>query len=396
MRRVSLVACIVGLGLALAPRVAGAADAAPPAPSAGGAGKGDPNAAADHYSRGAKALEDGDAAAAVGELTASLAAKPSLRAYLSRAEAEVKLGRFDDARADYEAALRLEPTTHKRAAIEHWLHDLATGTRTRLAIASTPPGATVYLDLKAAGQRGVTPVVLPTPPGRHRVILELDGYEPFVAREVNAVENAETPLQATLVIKGCDLRVTATPATATIALDGAAPLPSPLTARVRGGEHTLAFAAPANAGRLPRQRTVRCEVGTSVEVDQTLEPLPPARIVVALPPGGRVRVDGRDATTPALVAAGDHALTVEAPDRAPWQTTLHVDAGQDLRIQPRLDARPRAGNKKWLLIGGGIAVAGLAIGLGVGLGVGLSGDAAPVGHFGGFHIFGATVGGGSK
>ncbi|HEX4460739.1 MAG TPA: PEGA domain-containing protein [Polyangia bacterium] len=380
MRRVSLLAGLVWLGFALAPRVAFAADA-------------DPNAAADHYSRGAKALEDGDAAAAVTELTASLAAKPSLRAYLSRAEAEVKLGRFDDARADYEAALRLEPTTHKRAAIEHWLHDLATGTRTRLAIASTPPGATVYVDLKAAGKRGVTPVVLPTPPGRHRVILELDGYEPFVAREVNAVENAETPLMATLDVKGCDLRATATPATATIALDGGAPLPSPLTARVRGGEHALAFAAP---DRLPRQKTIRCEIGTPLDVAETLEPLPPARIVVALPPGGRVRVDGRDAATPALVAAGEHSLAVEAPDRAPWQTTLHVDAGQDIRIEPRLDARPRRNNKKWLLIGGGIAVAGIAIGLGVGLGVGLSDDAAPVGHFGGFHIFGATVGGGSK
>ncbi len=379
MRRVSPIVCLV-VALVGSPQVARADEAEP--------------AAAEHYTRGAKALEDGDAALAVTELTASLAAKPSLRAYLSRAEAQVKLARFDDARADYEAALRLDPPKNKRAAIERWLHDLATGTRTRLAIASTPPGATVYVDLKAAGKRGVTPLVIATPPGRHRVILELDGYEPFVAREVNAVEDRETALAATLVVKGCDLRVTTAPATATVALDGGAPQPAPLAVRVRGGEHTLAFVAP---DRLPRQRAVRCEIGTPLDVTETLEPIPPGRIVVAVPPGGRLRVDGRDAATPALVAAGEHSVTVDAPSRAPWQTTLHIDGGQEIRLQPRLDER-RAGDgrKKWLLIGGGIAVAGIAIGLGVGLGVGLSGDAAPVGHFGGFHIFGVSIGGGSK
>ena len=387
MRRVSAALCLV-VALVGPPQLARATDAEPAAAAT----------ASDHYNRGAKALEDGDAALAVTELSASLAAKPSLRAYLSRAEANVKLAHFDDARADYEAALRLEPTTHKRAAIERWLHDLATGTRTRLAIASTPPGATVYLDLKAAGKRGVTPVVIATPPGRHRVILELDGYEPFVAREVNAVEDRETALAAALVVKGCDLRVTTTPPAATVALDGAAPLPSPLVARVRGGEHTLAMTAP---DRLPRQETIRCEIGTPLEVTETLEPIPPGRIVIELPPGGRLRVDGRDTATPALVAAGEHSVAVDAPAHTAWQTALHIDGGQEIRLQPRLDERrPSNSRKKWLLIGGGIAITGIAIGLGVGLGIGLSSDPAPVGHFGGFHIFSlkgsVTTSGGSK
>jgi hypothetical protein len=379
MRRVLPLICLV----AALPALAATARADEAAPGAG-----------EHYNRGAKAFEDGDAALAVTELTASLTAKPSPRAYLLRAEAQVKLAQLDAARADCQAALRLDPTPRQRAAIERLLHELATQTRTRLAIASTPPGATVYLDLKAAGKRGVTPLVVPTSPGRHRVILELDGYEPFVAREVTAVEDRETAVAATLLVKGCDLRATATPATSTIALDDGAPQPSPLTARVTGGEHTLAFAEP---NRLPRQKIVRCEVGTPLVVAETLEPIPPGRIVVTLPPGGRVRVDGQDAATPALVSPGEHAIVVEAPERAPWQTALHVDAGQEIRLQPQLDPRRALPpSKKWLWVGLGVAVVGVAVGLGIGLGIGLTRDPAPVGHFGGFHIFSVSVGGGSK
>jgi hypothetical protein len=382
MRRASPLVCLlvalVGVG-EFWPRAVRAAEAEP--------------SAGEHYNLGAKALEDGDATLAVTELTASLAAKPSLRAYLLRADAQVKLSHFDEARADYEAALRLEPTTHKRAAIERWLHELTTGTRTRLAVTSDPPGATVYVDLKAAGKRGVTPIVIPTPPGRHRVILELDGYDPFVAREVNAVEDRETALAATLLVKGCDLRVAATPATSTVALDGGPAQPTPFTARVRGGEHTLAFAEP---NRLPRQKSLRCQIGTALDVAETLEPIPPGRLVMELPPGSHVRVDGREAASPALVAPGDHTVRVEAPEKEPWQTALHVDGGQEIRLQPSLSERRRGKSKTWLWVGVGIAAAGVAVGLGVGLGVGLSGDAAPIGHFGGFHIFSAQVGGGSR
>src|SRR4051812_40865303 len=143
----------------------------------------------EHYALGAKAFEESDFARAVDELSASLAGKPTPRAYLLRGDAHVKLSRADEARADYEAALKLESSPKKRALIERLLRDLATVSKTRLAVTSDPPGAAVYVDLKAAGQRGVTPVVVPTSPGRHRVFVELDGYDAFVAREVEAAED---------------------------------------------------------------------------------------------------------------------------------------------------------------------------------------------------------------
>jgi PEGA domain-containing protein len=337
------------------------------------------DAAAAHYALGNQAFQESDFARAVEELTASLAARPSLRAYLLRGDADVKLSRFDEARADYEAALRLEPQTRKRAAIERSIRDLATATQTRLLVTSDPPGATVYIDLKAAGKRGVTPLVVQTSPGRHRVFLELEGYDPLLTREVNAVEDHETKFAATLVVKGCDLRISATPAGATVAVDGGQAQAVPTTVRVRGGEHSVRLLHPS---ALPRQKTVTCVIGTSVEVSEALDAIPPGRLVVALQGVGaaRLRVDG--GTAGGLVVAvppGDHRVSIDAPDRESWETGVHIDSGQEVRLAPRLVERGRSARKAaiWLWTGVGVAVAGVAVGLGVGLGVGLSGTRYP-------------------
>jgi PEGA domain-containing protein len=344
----------------------------------------------EHYALGAKAFEDSDFPRAVEELTASLTAHPSLRAYQLRADANVKLSRIDDARADYEAALKLEPSSKKRALIERSLRDLATATKTRLAVTSQPPGAIVYLDLKAAGQRGVTPVVIPTSPGRHRVFVELDGYDPFVAREVDAAEDHETPLAVTLVVKGCDLHVEATPAGATVSVDGAAARPAPLQLRVRGGDHLVRLERP---GSQPRQKSLTCVVGTPLSVQEALDAVPPGRLVVALAnvSDARLRVDGKHAEASGVaLAPGDHALRVDAADREPWESQVQVVSGQELRLAPRLAVRGKGDWKSspWLWVGVGIGVAGLAVGLGVGLGLALApAGPAPIGHFGGQHVF---------
>jgi hypothetical protein len=345
----------------------------------------------EHYALGAKAFEDSDFARAVEELSASLAARPTLRAYLLRGDANVKLSRTDDARADYEAALKLETAAKRRAIIERSLRDLATVSKTRLAVTSEPPGAIVYVDLKAAGQRGVTPVVIPTLPGRHRVFVELEGYDPYVAREVEAAEDKETALAVKLVVKGCDLTVAATPAGATVSLDGEPARPLPLTARVRGGDHLVRLERP---GSLARQKTLTCIVGKPIAVEEALDAVPPGRLVVALAnvSDARLRVDGKRAAAagPLALSPGDHEIEVDAPDRAPWQSVLHVDSGQEVRVAPRLAVQRKSDLKSspWLWMGIGIGVAGLGVGLGVGLGLALApAGPAPIGHFGGQHVF---------
>lgn len=150
------------------------------------------------YESASRAFEDGDVPRALEELTRSIAASPTARAHLLRASVHVRLGQIDEARADYERVLLLEKSPKLRAQVQKLRAQLDTLPKARLQIRSQPPGATIYLDLKAEGPKGKTPHVVPVTPGRHRVMLELDGYEPFVQKDVIAVENQEVEVNAAL------------------------------------------------------------------------------------------------------------------------------------------------------------------------------------------------------
>src|SRR5205809_276402 len=76
--------------------------------------------------------------------------------------------------------------------------------QTRFKIVTTPPGATVYIDSKADGAVGKTPVSHMVTPGRHKIILELSGYE-TIKVDVSAIEQKELELPFTLLPSGCEL-----------------------------------------------------------------------------------------------------------------------------------------------------------------------------------------------
>jgi hypothetical protein len=345
-------------------------------------------AANEHYGLASKAFEESDFARAVEELTAAIAARPAWRAHLLRAETYVKLSRYQEALDDYATVLRIDPRNKRRGEIERAMRDLATALKTQLTIASDPPGATVYVDMKADGPKGVTPLSLPTSPGRHRVFVELAGYEPYLAREVNVAENGKTEVAAKLIVKGCDLQVAVTPAGATVSLDGAPAHPGPLAERVRGGDHVLAF---QRDGYQPRQKKVTCVVGTPLQLTEALDPIPPGRLVLQVADPASARVDGKRLSSGTVaVAPGEHHVSVEAAGQESWETAFRVESGQEIHLAPVLVARDKRARKSaWVWTGIGIAVAGVAIGLGVGLGLGLGGQgsAVPVGHFGGHRIF---------
>ena len=63
-----------------------------------------------------------------------------------------------------------------RAEAEQQLHEI-THRHSTLTVASSPAGATVYLD----GHRwaGVTPATIDIPPGDHKVTIELAGHDPL-------------------------------------------------------------------------------------------------------------------------------------------------------------------------------------------------------------------------
>ncbi len=75
-----------------------------------------------------------------------------------------------------------------------------------LLVSTSPAGASVFLD---GGVKGVTPIRLEAPPGKHEVRITLSGYEEWEA-QVEMAQGSETPLDVELVRSGApEARTTA-------------------------------------------------------------------------------------------------------------------------------------------------------------------------------------------
>jgi PEGA domain/Tetratricopeptide repeat len=312
-----------------------------------------------------KAFEDGDFPAAVTELDKSIAAKPSAKAYLLLGNAKLKLGQLDEARAAFQKVIELDPKSSHRATVEGYVRDLETLAHTRLQVSSDPPGATVYIDMKSEGAKGNTPVAVGVTPGGHRVMLELDGYDPLVVPRVVAVERKDVPVDAKLVPKGCDLALTVAPAGAQLSIDGGARGPWPPRQRLRAGAHTLAFSAE---GHVPVERALACEIGKSATLSVTLPELPKTTVTLRAPDGVTVALDGTPAAASSSleVAPGAHVLEVRAPAATPVAAPIATPVYK----------------KWWFWTTLGIVAAGAAVGIGLGIGLGMnSGSGSPGAQF---------------
>ncbi len=328
----------------------------------------------DLYESASHAFEEGDFARALGDLGQAIAKQPTSRAHLLRANVYVKLGQIEEARADYERVLQLEKNPKLRASVQKLKQGLELLPKARLAITSQPPGATIYVDLKAEGAKGKTPQVVPVAPGRHRIMLELDGHETFVQRDVVAVANQEVAVAATLLVRGCDLQLTTSPAGAQVKLDGLDLGASPIDKRIAGGEHALVL---SRAGHQDVRRSVICQPGTPITLAETLPRLPEASLELPVPNGATLLVDGKDpkGVSPYALPPGEHQLELTSEGQAPWRASVQLAAGQSLRLQPTLVALPKAGAQPsvarswWLWTTVGLVVAGVAVGVGLAIGL---------------------------
>src|SRR5262249_8191623 len=197
--------------------------------------------AAKHYAAAHNALEEGDLSRAAEELRASVAQKPIINAYLMLGNVYVKLGQLDSAREAFQKIRELKPRPSQLKVVEQVIAQLELLKRTTFQLTTTPPGATVYIDLKSEGARGKTPISLPVLPGAHRIIFELDGYHSATQASVIAIEGQVIPVNATLRLHGCSLRITTTQEGVTVSVDGANAVASPTSLVVAPGVHHLQF-----------------------------------------------------------------------------------------------------------------------------------------------------------
>ncbi len=163
-----------------------------------------PPMAESRYKAGLKAYRAGNYAMAAREFQVALELYPK-SAKLAYNAARC-LERADQPRKAielYRRYLELAPKAKDRAEVETLikaLGKLAPEQRGKLAVRSTPEGASVTLDGAAAGQ---TPLEVELLAGGHQLVVEAEGYEPVNrAVEVKAAGTLEVniPLSATAVV----------------------------------------------------------------------------------------------------------------------------------------------------------------------------------------------------
>ena len=201
---------------------------------------------------------------------------------------------------------------------------------------STPAGASVILDGKAVGK---TPWKGGIAPGRREVVISLDGYED--ARESVTLAPGTVPLRKSFTLRGAPIamRVESTPAGASVKVDGRQVGVTPWkgTVPARGLKLEL-----GKDGYREVSRDVVPAAGKEVIERHTLVPSPSTLRLLSEPPGARITLDGKAlGRTPweGEVAAGTHAIELEAPHHAPWSGQLTIEPAK--KVERRIELEPQ-------------------------------------------------------
>src|SRR5580693_9719278 len=120
-----------------------------------------------HFHMGAKDFARGDYEGALAHFMHSNRLAPNRNVLFNIATAFEQQKRYVDAHRYYVDALEGETDPRARAAVQAGLARVTPSVAV-LDVATSPPGATLYVDRKDLGSAGRAPRLLALPPGRHR------------------------------------------------------------------------------------------------------------------------------------------------------------------------------------------------------------------------------------
>lgn len=222
---------------------------------------------------------------------------------------------------------------------------------------TVPEGAEVYMDRTDLGSRGRSPQTLALPPGRHKVMVRKEGYQPAEATVLLSRGKLVTQsLELTLITGTVDLTGTPVGAEVRNAPDGPVLAQVPGTLSLPPGQHLLYVRAPGHA---PAQLVAEVTAEATVKVPVALrsQDKPTGRLVVtANRDNASVRVDGQPAGfTPTVLTLteGDHTLEVESLEVRPLRKTVRVVAEKEVKLHAELRYEPppvRAASKGLLSV----------------------------------------------
>jgi hypothetical protein len=247
----------------------------------------------------------------------------------------------------------------------------------RVAVASDPEGAEVYVDRRDHGSYGRTPRLLVLAPGRHRLTIERAGYRP-VELEVEAIRGREVPAAASLVrIVGhlsirspIDARVAVRDPAGTTLSDSEVAAGTPLALALPPGDYHVEV---QGAGHEVFTELTRVSPEASTEVVVRPRALPPPTgdvTITSSAPGAIIHVDGEPVGFAPWVISdlslGPHRVRLERAGLRPWEGAIdvHADERAWLTVSLAPPGETERSPATWVLGGVGIAsiVAGAALG----------------------------------
>lgn len=225
------------------------------------------------------------------------------------------------------------PRAGDTAKIAATVAELEVAMATRVSVRSNPPGAAVFFDTEASGQRGTTPFAGALAPGRHTLILLHPGCEP-TSRDFVLQPRQQLTLDLTLAVAvrisstppGATLHLTTVGADARAARRSRALGTTPFVGSLPLGSHQLWLLHPA---RRPWQRTVTIAPTGPLRLQATL---PVVLRVESKPAGATLRLDGQ-------AVAGVTPLELEAtpgPHQLVLQRAGYLPAEQQVRVEAHL------------------------------------------------------------
>ena len=201
-----------------------------------------------------------------------------------------------------------------------------------------------------------------------RALLPGNGIERDTSRGEDASSTPEPTTEQTAA-RATELIVYSDVIDAQASIDGGSFATIPVIIATTAGPHTIVVRAPGYTDARSTETAVR---GRIIPVEANLQPIP-ATVTVQAVAGARILLDGRELgfaplPSPVTTPPGRHRVSVTAPGRVDFGTTLVAKRGDTLHLDART---PHTTQRRaaWGLLG---TAGGLAIGGGVTMALALS------------------------
>jgi outer membrane receptor protein involved in Fe transport len=288
------------------------------------------------FNLGADAYEKGDFRNALEHFLASNRLVPNKNVTFNIARSYEQLKQGPEAYRYYLQALEAETRPDARKRIEDGMARVA-ATVALLRVESDPPG-TLFLDRIDLGPRGLTPRVIALAPGKHKVIVTLNGHQAASKDDVELRLGAETKVSLRLTPILGVLRVDGEPGTSVRLDKEDAPVScvTPCEISSPPGKHTLILAKP---GYETQEMAVEVQPRGNQAVRARLIRQTGVVVINTDVRDALVTIDGQPSGfTPAVlnVPVGHHKLRVNAAGFRAIEQEIDVDKIQNLKLDLEL------------------------------------------------------------